>query len=91
MVVDCSFILLSKFSIITSCFYLPSPAAFSKLCSAAYSVHKQPSLENVFVTKNNKSQRKVVYLEIGIKQITDDVLLSVAADICFELRETNTL
>ena len=61
------FHLLSKFSIITSCFYLPSPAAFSKLCSAAYSTHKQPSLENIFDIKNNKSQRKVVYLEIGIK------------------------
>jgi hypothetical protein len=45
-------------------FYLPDPAAFSKLCSAAYSAHKQPSLENILVIKNNRSQRKVVYLEI---------------------------
>jgi hypothetical protein len=31
------------------------------------------------------------YLKIGIEQTADNVLSSVTADICFELRETDTL
>jgi hypothetical protein len=47
--------------------YLRDLVAFSKLYSAAYSVHKQPSLENTFVVQNNKKSNKSFYLEIRIE------------------------
>jgi hypothetical protein len=34
--------------------YPLSPAAFLKPCSTAYSMDKQPSLENIYVITNNK-------------------------------------
>jgi hypothetical protein len=41
--------------------------------------------------EKQKFRQKEFYLEIGVKQIADDMLSSVAANISLKLRETDTL
>jgi hypothetical protein len=63
------------------------------LCLATYSVEINLH-QKILLHHKNKillHLKKEFYLEVGIKQIVDDVLSPVAANIGFELRETNTL
>jgi hypothetical protein len=61
------------------------------LCLAAYSVEISRHQKTLLHHKNKRNLAKEFYLEIGIEQTVDDMLLLVAADISFKLRETDTL
>jgi hypothetical protein len=88
-----SLILFSKPSIIIS-FFLSSRSCCicSALLSSILCINK-PSLANLLCHKNKKNfaSSQEFYLKVGIKQTTDDMLSSVAANIGFELRKTDTL
>jgi hypothetical protein len=64
------------------------------LCLATYSVEINPHQQISFITKIKIkifASSQEFYLEVGIKQTTDDMLSPVAANISFELRKTDTL
>jgi hypothetical protein len=88
-----SLILFSKPSIIIS-FFLSSMSCCicSALLSSKLCINK-PSLANLLRHKNKKifASSQEFYLKVGIKQTTDDMLSSVAANIGFELQKTDTL
>jgi hypothetical protein len=51
---------------------------------------RKPKAPNNLHIKTIKKLRKEFYVKVRIKQATSDMLLSVSAEIGFELRETNT-
>jgi hypothetical protein len=64
------------------------------LCLATYSVEINLHQQICFIAKRKKknfASSQEFYLEVGIKQSTDDMLSPVAANISFELRKTDTL
>jgi hypothetical protein len=64
------------------------------LCLAAYSVEINLRQQVCFITKIKMKifvSSQEFYLEVGIKQATNDMLSPVAANISFELRKTDTL
>jgi hypothetical protein len=88
-----SLILFYKPSIIIS-FFLSSRSCCicSALLSSILCINK-PSLANLLLHKNKKffASSQEFYLKVGIKQTTDDMLSSVAPNIGFKLRKTDTL
>jgi hypothetical protein len=64
------------------------------LCLAIYSVEINLHQQICFfakIKKKNFASSQEFYLEVGIKQTTDNMLSSVATNISFELQKTNTL
>jgi RNA polymerase-interacting CarD/CdnL/TRCF family regulator len=64
------------------------------ICLATYSVEINLHQQICFIAKikkKNFASSQESYLEVGIKQTANDMLLPVAANISFELRKTDTL